>query len=179
MRYAQIVPFEVCNGKYAGVSVFVQGCSFHCPGCFNPGAWAFNGGKEFTAEVKDKLLTLVSKPYIKRVSILGGEPLVYENLQGVLKLVRELKGEFPEKTIWIYTGYTMEEILNPDPSLSICNRKANESLLLKRDVLRDCDVVVDGRFEIDKRDVTLRFRGSSNQIVWKKQDGIWVKWITD
>lgn len=179
MRYAQIVPFEVCNGKYAGVSVFVQGCSFHCPGCFNPGAWAFNGGKEFTAEVKDKLLTLVSKPYIKRVSILGGEPLVYENLQGVLKLVRELKGEFPEKTIWIYTGYTMEEILNQNPSLSICNRKANESLLLKRDVLRDCDVVVDGRFEIDKRDVTLRFRGSSNQIVWKKQDGVWVKWITD
>lgn len=179
MRYAQIVPFEVCNGKYAGVSVFVQGCSFHCPGCFNPGAWAFNGGKEFTAEVKDKLLTLVSKPYIKRVSILGGEPLVYENLQGVLKLVRELKGEFPEKTIWIYTGYTMEEILNPDPGLSICNRKANESLLLKRDVFRDCDVVVDGRFEIDKRDVTLRFRGSSNQIVWKKQDGVWVKWITD
>ena len=176
MRYAQIVPFEVCNGKYAGVSVFVQGCSFHCPGCFNPGAWAFSGGKEFTAEIKDKLLTLASKPYIKRISILGGEPLAYENLRDVLKLVRELKNEIPEKTVWIYTGYTMEEILNPD--LSICTRKANESHLLRKDVIGNCDVVVDGRFEIDKRDVTLQFRGSRNQIVWKKQDGVWVKWIT-
>ena len=173
MRYAQIVPFEVCNGKYAGVSIFVQGCSFHCPGCFNPGAWAFDGGKEFTAKVKDKFLMLANKSYIKRISILGGEPLAHENLRDVLKLVRELKSEFPKKTIWVYTGYAMEKILNPDSG----DDKADN--LLRKDVIESCDVVVDGKFEIDKRDVTLRFRGSSNQIVWKKQDGVWVKWITD
>ena len=104
MRYAQITPFEVCNGKGAGVSLFVQGCHFHCDGCFNKETWDFCGGKEWTEEVENKFFELIDRSYIKRVTILGGEPLAGENVETVFELIKKIKEKFPTKDIWLYTG---------------------------------------------------------------------------
>lgn len=144
MRYAQITPFEICNGKGAGVSLFVQGCRFCCKGCFNSEAWDFNGGKEWTQEIEDKFFELIDRPYIKRVAILGGEPLADENKSVVLDLIKRIKGKYPNKSIYLYTGYTFEEI-------SSLNN------------LQYVDVLVDGRYIEEQKDLTLEFRGSKNQ----------------
>ena len=146
MRYAQITPFEICNGKGAGVSLFVQGCRFCCKGCFNSETWDFNGGKAWTQEIEDKFFELIDRPYIKRVSILGGEPLADENKSVVLDLIKRIKGKYPNKSIYLYTGYTFEEI-------SSLNN------------LQYVDVLVDGRYIEEQRDLTLEFRGSKNQRV--------------
>lgn len=148
MRYAQIIPFEVCNGKGAGVSLFTQGCRFQCANCFNKETWDFNGGKEWNEEIENKFFELINRPYIKRVSILGGEPLVEENVLDVLNLIIKIKDKFPNKNIWLYTGYKFKDILN-SPS----RKKAVEI----------CDVLIDGRYIDELRDLTLKFRGSSNQ----------------
>lgn len=177
MRYAQVVPFEVCNGKYAGVSVFVQGCGFHCDGCFNKETWDFSKGKEFTAETRDELMSSIDRPYIKRVSILGGEPLSPSNLPDVSNLITEIKSKFSDKALWLYTGYTMEHIVAAEGLGVSCSAQAGTDSLRKK-VVDMCDVLVDGKFDINKRDITLKFRGSSNQIVWKKQNGVWIKWLT-
>lgn len=146
MRYAQITPFEICNGKGAGVSLFTQGCHFQCKGCFNQNAWDFNGGKEWNDEIKNKFFELINRPYIKRVSILGGEPLANANISEVYSLCKEIKEKFPTKNIWLYTGYMFEDI---------------DSYL----IMKYIDVLVDGRY-IDKlKDLTLKFKGSSNQRV--------------
>lgn len=150
MRYAKIDKCEVCNGEGVGVALFVQGCKFHCEGCFNSDTWNFNGGKEWNDETENKLLSLADKPYITRLSILGGEPLAEESLDGVLHLVDRFHVSFPQKTIWLYSGYTYEQ--------AIQNEERKKILLL-------CDVMVDGRYEGDKRDITLAWRGSSNQRV--------------
>lgn len=165
MRYAQITPFEVCNGKGAGVSLFVQGCRFHCKGCFNSDAWDFDGGKEWTNEVEDKFFDLIDKPYIKRISILGGEPLAEENLTRLYYLISSIKETYPNKKIWLYTGYTLEELNKEN-----IYRNDDRQLILKK-----CDVLVDGRFIESLRDITLQFRGSSNQNIWKKENCSWVK----
>lgn len=162
MRYAQITPFEVCNGKGAGVSLFVQGCHFHCKGCFNQEAWDFCGGKEWTRDIEDKFFELIGKPYINRVTILGGEPLADKNVSGVLDLVVEIRNRFPNKSIWLYTGYKWDSIFypvitddfNPERDMIIEHRKS---------VARLCDVLIDGRFVEELKDLTLKFRGSNNQ----------------
>lgn len=160
MRYAQITPFEVCNGKGAGVSLFVQGCQFHCKGCFNSDAWDFNGGKEWTEEVKNNFFEIIDKPYIKRVSILGGEPLANQNISEVYKLIVDIKMKFPDKKVWLYTGYTWDSLFYDEDNLKeICNDQ------IRRSILIGCDVVVDGRYIEALRDVTLKFAGSSNQRV--------------
>lgn len=110
IRYAQIRSLDLSNGEGVGVALFVQGCHFHCENCFNPETWDFDGGKEWTEEVKNKFLELANKSYIKRISILGGEPLAKENLDDVLDLVNEFRLSKSEKSIWLYTGYTWEEI---------------------------------------------------------------------
>lgn len=157
MRYAQITPFEVCNGKGAGVSLFVQGCRFQCKGCFNQDAWDFNGGKEWTEEIEEKLFELVDRPYIKRISILGGEPLADEHVDKVYDLILKIKDRFPDKTIWLYTGYNFENIINR----SLIGTYA----IYRRKIVSECDVVVDGKFIEELRDITLRFKGSKNQRV--------------
>ena len=111
MRYASIRKLDISNGEGVGVALFVQGCRFnpHCYNCFNPDTWDFNGGKEWTPEIKDKFLELIDRPYIKRVSILGGEPLADENLDDIFDLISEIKRRFSDtKTIWLYTGYTLK-----------------------------------------------------------------------
>lgn len=150
MRYAQIRNMDISNGENLGVALFVQGCRFQCKNCFNKETWDFNGGKEWTEEIENKFFALADRPYIKRISILGGEPLVDENLSDVFNLIKKLKVKFSDKVIWIYTGYTFENILsNP----------------LRKRAIEMCDVLVDGKYMDNFRDLTLKFRGSSNQRV--------------
>ena len=151
MRYANIDSFEICNGEGVGVSLFVQGCHFHCPGCFNQAAWDFDGGNEWTNEIEDYFLELINKEYVTRVSILGGEPLEKENIKVLFNLLDKIKKIFnEEKTIWLYTGRIFEEILTEKDMFDIINL---------------CNVIVDGCFKIENKDLTLKYRGSSNQRV--------------
>lgn len=194
MRYASIRELDISNGEGVGVALFVQGCPFnpHCHNCFNPDTWDFNGGKEWTQEVKEKFLELIDRPYIKRVSILGGEPLADENLDGVLDLVTEvnkrynfqkadsanpykmgvsedknadeIRLSFQNKTIWIYSGYTWNQIMNPVVT-SDFNPERDEVIHKRQEIVKQCTVMVDGRYIDSQRDITLKWRGSSNQRV--------------
>ena len=144
MRYADIQKCEISNGSGIGMSLFLQGCHFHCKDCFNPETWDYKGGKEWTEETEKKFLKLIQRPYIKRVSFLGGEPLDQpDEVANLMKKIRELK---PEIKIWLYSGYKFEDIFLED-----------------FECLKYVDVLVDGQFESDKKDLSLAFRGSSNQ----------------
>lgn len=145
-----------------GVSLFVQGCPFHCRNCFNPETWDFNGGEKWTEETKNKFLKLIDRPYIKRVSLLGGECLAEQNLNDVLSLVQEIRISFPEKTIWLYTGYDFQEIFRGESS---CISKKGLNDFKRRQIIKLCDVIVDGEYIDEQRDITLKWRGSSNQRV--------------
>ena len=160
MRYAQIRELDISNGKGVGVALFVQGCHFHCYNCFNPETWDFNGGKEWTPEVEDKFIELASRPYIKRLSILGGEPLADENLDGVLHLVNRFRFSFPNKSIWLYSGYRWSEIFNDGVYLT----KECDGWK-RREIIKQCNVLVDGRYVDSERDITLKWKGSRNQRV--------------
>lgn len=164
MRYAKIEEYEVSNGHLGGQSLYVQGCRFRCPNCFNPETWDFNGGKEWTPEVEDKFIELASRPYIKRISLLGGECLADENLDGVLNLVDRIRLSFPEKTIWIYSGYTWEQIMYPVITDDL-NPKRDEIIQKRKEIVSQCDILVDGRFVNELKDISLKWRGSSNQRV--------------
>lgn len=153
MRYAAIEKCEICNGNDVGVSLYVQGCPIHCNGCFNQSTWDFNGGNKWDDEVESKLLDLIKLPYIKRISILGGEPLADQNVNGITGLIdnivteKEL-GNLPDDfKIWLYTGYQLDD----DVSEQV--------------IFRFVDYVVDGPYVQELRDITLKFRGSSNQRV--------------
>lgn len=162
MRFSEIVPFDVCNGEGTGCSLFVQGCDFQCPGCFNSQSWNFNNGIEWNENFKNIFLNCVNKSYINRITILGGEPLHNNNIKEIYELCKELKNIFPDKTLWIYTGYTFETVINKS--------SAAEEDIYRRNLLFLADVVVDGRFEQDKKDLTLAFRGSSNQRIINIQE---------
>lgn len=157
IRYADIRKMDIVNGKGFGAALFVQGCHFHCKNCFNQSTWDFNGGKEWTEEVKKAFLESVANPRVKRISILGGEPLAEENLVDVLDLVNEIRLSFPEKTIWIYSGFTWLETLNND---------------LRHKIIKQCNVMVDGRFVDKLKDLSLAYRGSSNQRVINVQESL-------
>ena len=146
MRYNTIRQLDIANGPGCRVSLFVQGCTFNCPGCFNPVARDFEGGSLFTEQTKDAILALVEPSHISGLSILGGEPLHPNNRSEVLKLVREFKKVYPEKSVWLWTGYSIEDVF--------------EDL-----VDSEIDVIVDGRFVEDLKDLRLKYRGSSNQRV--------------
>ncbi len=147
MRYAKIKPIEIENGCGCGASLFVQGCRLHCKGCFNQETWDFEGGEEWTEEVKNKFLEDISPWYIQRVSILGGEPLEPENVEEVTKLVKEIFELYPKKEIWLYTGKSVNDV--PFNLKSMCS------------------YVVDGPYVESKRNISLHFRGSENQTVWE------------
>lgn len=164
IRYAQIRSLDLSNGEGVGIALFVQGCHFHCPNCFNHETWNFSGGKEWTEEVKNKFLKLANIPYIKRISILGGEPLAEENLDDILDLVNEIRLSSPQKSIWLYSGYTWEEIIGvkhenqfEDLGNGYCR------LTKKASVIMNCNVLVDGKYINSQRDITLPYRGSKNQ----------------
>jgi anaerobic ribonucleoside-triphosphate reductase activating protein len=169
MRYASIRELDISNGEGVGVALFVQGCHFHCKNCFNSETWDFNGGKEWTEDIKNKFLELAEKPYIKRISILGGEPLSKENINDIRKLINDIRTLFPYKKIWLYTGFTYE---NSTLGLGEIVHSHNGDRFNRHVVIEMCDVLVDGQFEEDKKDLTLKFRGSSNQRVIDVQESL-------
>lgn len=156
MRYAAIRPIDISDGVGIGVALFVQGCARHCKNCFNPETWDFNGGKEYTNADRDRILEYIKKPYIKRLSILGGEPLEEVNLTDVCRLVILAKREKPEIKIWIYTGYTYEELLKR------IAYSTKDDLAV---ILDNIDYLVDGPFVEEEKDLSLKFAGSRNQRV--------------
>ena len=148
MNYATIKKTDVANGPGVRVSLFVSGCTHHCKGCFNSEAWDFHYGQAYTEETEQEILQALAPDYIRGLSLLGGEPMEPENRGAVLSLVKKVREQYPQKTIWCYTGYTYEEI------------QANPRL---KAVLDYIDVLVDGRFEQALFSPYLEFRGSSNQ----------------
>lgn len=147
MRYNTIRKMDIANGPGVRVSVFMQGCSFHCKNCFNKETWDFDKGEEFTDEVIENIIELCKPSFIKGLSILGGEPWHPNNIDGTTKLVKRFKEVFPDKTIWSWSGYTFEEYLS------------------KQEAVKYVDVVVDGMFVDELKNPTLKFKGSSNQRV--------------
>ena len=171
MRYAQIRELDISNGSQIGVSLFAQGCDIipHCKGCFNPDTWDFNNGKEWTDEVEDHFLDLINRPYIKRISILGGEPLADDNVKDIYNLVLRIKNKFPEKNIWIYSGRTWEQIMHPVITNDFDLQKHGR-IELRNKIVSLCDVLVEGPYIEKLKDQHLNYRGSSNQRVIDVQE---------
>lgn len=160
MRYASIDKIECRNGLGWGVTLYVQGCHFHCPNCFNPETWDFNGGKEFTQDTLNTILKLIEPEYIKHFTIQGGEPLEKCNWQDLGKLIAKIKKQKPDIKIWLYTGFTYECL----EYLMSSNVPGSDRNLLYI-ILKNVDVLVDGQFQEDKKDLTYPFAGSTNQRV--------------
>lgn len=163
MRYAQIRELDISNGEGVGISLFVQGCHFHCRNCFNPETWDFNRGKEWTAEIRERFIKLADKDYIKRITILGGEPLCDENVNEVALLIRMLKYNYPDKSIWVYTGYKYEDIKRTIGNMIDTNRL---NILIRTDVL------VDGQYMDELKDYRYPWAGSTNQRVIDVQQSL-------
>ena len=162
IRYASIRNLDISNGEGVGVALFVQGCRFACHNCFNTETWDFNGGKEWTKDTEDKLIELANKPYIKRLSILGGEPLADENLDGVLHLVNRFRLSLPNKSIWIYSGYTWNQVMYPIITDDF-NPSRDELLHKRKEIVKQCTVMVDGRYIDSQRNPSKKWAGSDNQ----------------
>ena len=168
MRYAQIRSMDISNGEGVGVSLFVQGCPFHCKNCFNSDTWDFNGGKEWTEEIKDKFMKLIDRPYIKRVSFLGGECLADQNLDEVLKLVKQIRNSYPDKTIWLYTGFEWNSLMSKICQPTFPDKDFERIIEIhkkRKEIISNVDVLVDGEYIDEQKDLSLKFRGSKNQRV--------------
>ena len=147
------------NGDGLRIVLWVSGCSIHCFNCQNPQTHSFDSGIPFSNETMQEILDNLSQPYISGLTFSGGHPLEPQNLETVYKIVKMVKEKFPNKSIWLYTGYTWEEIFDKEEKYE--NLEVNGVSPL--DVVKYCDVLVDGRYEDDKRDISLAWRGSSNQ----------------
>lgn len=147
MRYAKIRKMDISNGPGIRVSVFMQGCTFNCKNCFNPETHDFSKGEEFTDEVIDKIITLCENKNIVGLSILGGEPMHPKNIDGTTKLAKLFKEKFPEKNLWAWSGFLLDDYLKD------------------KEVLGYIDVLVDGQYVDDLHDFRLKYRGSTNQRV--------------
>ena len=147
MKYNLIRKMDISNGPGVRVSVFMQGCAFHCKNCFNKETWDFEAGKEFNQNTIDEVLNLCKEDYIKGLSILGGEPMHPKNIEGTTKLAKAFKEKYPDKNVWVWSGFKFEEDLKD------------------KEVLNYIDVLVDGKYEDELHDFTLKWRGSSNQRV--------------
>ena len=157
MRIAMITYPDVENGIGCRVTLWTQGCRHHCDGCHNPETWPLEGGREFTDEDKVKLFDILAKDYIRGITFSGGDPLVWYS--EIVPLMAEIKENFPSKDIWLWTGYVMSQVAEEYP-----------------DILQYADVIIDGPFMIGQKDVSLRWRGSKNQVIWEKSsDGKFVR----
>ena len=145
MRYSVIKQLDIANGPGCRVSLFVQGCSFKCPGCFNPTTQDFSGGQAFTDQSREAIFKLAEPAHISGLSILGGEPLHPQNRQEVISLVKAFKEKYPNKTVWLWSGYQFEDVASELPT--------------------ELDVLVDGLFIEAQKDLRLNYRGSANQRV--------------
>mgnify|MGYP001113130726 FL=1 len=163
MHYAEIKTCDIANGPGIRVTLFVSGCTHRCQNCFNEETWDFHYGKPFTAETENELLNALRPAYVKGLTLLGGEPLEHSNQQGLLPFVRRVRKELPEKDIWCYTGYTFET--------DVLGRMCVEHEETK-ELLSYFDVLVDGEFVQELKDLGLRFRGSSNQRIICVQESL-------
>ena len=154
MHYGEIKNCDIANGLGVRVTLFVSGCTNHCENCFQPQTWAICYGKPFTSETEDELIRLLSPDYINGLTLLGGEPFEPKNQRALLPFLRRVRRELPQKTIWSFTGFTWEELHTPG-SYPRCE--------VTDELLSLLDVLVDGRFVEALHDISLRFRGSSNQ----------------
>lgn len=155
MRYGAIKKRDIANGPGVRVVLFVSGCTHHCKGCFQPQTWDFNYGEEYTAETEQELIDALVPDFIDGLTLLGGEPFEPENQKVLITLLRRLRKELPQKTVWAFSGYTFEELTGKKESRARCEA-TDEMLSL-------VDVLVDGEFQLDKRNISLQFRGSENQ----------------
>ena len=166
-----IYKFDISNGPGIRVSLFVQGCPFHCPGCFNPETWDFKGGKKYDHEINNYLMSLCDHDYISGLSILGGEPLDVHNASTVLLICQQFKKLYPNKTIWIWTGNDFT-----DNEWQLRNARIDENYYhsFKEVLDKYVDAIIDGPFIEAKKDLSLQWRGSSNQRIWmKNENGEW------
>ena len=153
MYYSVIKPVDIADGVGVRVSLFVSGCTHHCKGCFQPQTWAFDYGQPYTKETEQQLLSFLAPSYIRGLTLLGGEPMEPDNQRALLPLLRRVREELPQKDIWCYSGYTLEEL--EGDSRARCE--------VTDEMLSLIDVLVDGEFVEEKRNISLRFRGSENQ----------------
>lgn len=154
MNYAEIKYCDVANGPGVRTSLFVSGCSHHCPGCFNEIAWDFNYGKPFTQDTIDSIIESLKPDYIQGLTLLGGEPFEYSNQKGLLPLVRQVHKVLPQKDIWCFTGFLFDK----DIIENMCKKWKETNELLSY-----IDVLVDGRFVEELKNLNLKFKGSENQ----------------
>jgi len=154
MHYGEIKNCDIANGIGVRVTLFVSGCTNRCEGCFQPQTWDFCYGQPFTADTEERLLGLLKPSYIHGLTLLGGEPFEPDNQRALLPFVRRMKAQYPHKTVWAFSGFTFEELTTPGshPRCEVTN-----------ELLSLLDVLVDGRFVLAEKDITLRFRGSRNQ----------------
>ena len=157
MHYGEIKNCDIANGEGVRVTLFVSGCTNHCEHCFQPQTWDFDYGQPFTSETEQQLLDLLAPSYIQGLTLLGGEPFEPKNQRELLPLLREIREKYPHKTIWCFTGFRLEDELLHDGSYPRC--EATDEMLACIDVL------VDGRFMKELKDISLQFRGSRNQRV--------------
>lgn len=177
MNYHNITYPDQNNGDGLRVVLWLSGCSHHCVGCQNPQTWDCNSGILFDKDAKEELFRELNKDYISGLTLSGGDPLYENNLNEVLNLVNETRVLFPQKTIWLYTGYTWESIMN---RTSVCTDDFDyiEETYIdclyeqRKNIIKQCNVVVDGRYIDSQRDITLKWRGSSNQRVINIQKSI-------
>lgn len=155
MRYGAIKKRDIANGPGVRVVLFVSGCTHHCKGCFQPQTWDFNYGEEYTAETEQELIDALVPDFIDGLTLLGGEPFEPENQKELITLLRRLRKELPQKTVWAFSGYTFEELTGKTESRARCE--------VTDEMLSLVDVLVDGEFQLDKRNISLQFRGSENQ----------------
>ena len=146
MKYTQIREIDITNGSGIGVALFTQGCPYHCKNCFNPETWDFNKGMVWTKETENKIIELLKPEYITRLTILGGEPLIERNIEPLTALLKRVKGIYPNKQVWLYTGGDFEVLEG-----------------LYEEIFQYIDILIDGRYVDDLRDYKLKWRGSSNQ----------------
>lgn len=156
MNYGNIKYNDIANGEGVRVSLFVSGCTHHCKNCFNPETWDFNYGKPFTKEIEDNIISALAPDHINGLTLLGGEPMEPANQKALLDFVKRVKSIYPNKTIWCYSGYLFDtELLS----------ESRAHCPWTKELLSYIDILVDGEFKEDLKDITLRFKGSSNQRV--------------
>ncbi len=161
MNYSIIKPFSIENGTGVRVSLFVSGCRHHCKGCFQPETWNFDFGRPFTTDTEDEILEHLKPAYVQGLTLLGGEPFEPENQVELVKLLRRVKELYPQKDIWSYSGYVFEKDL-------VAGGRAHTDVT--DEMLSYIDVLVDGPFIEEQKDLTLKFRGSRNQRILNKDD---------
>ena len=168
MNYHNITYPDMNNGDGLRVVLWLSGCSHHCYNCQNPVTWDENDGLIFDESAKEELFRELDKDYISGLTLSGGDPLHEANLDGVLDLVNKIRLSFPNKTIWIYSGYRWSEIFNDGVYLT-----RDCAGWKRREIVKKCDVMIDGKYMDFQRDITLKWRGSLNQNIWKNCNGIW------